>query len=49
MGVDDMRTVGRLIGRTLSHRDDEASLTSVRDEVRALCEAFPPYPTLART
>jgi glycine hydroxymethyltransferase len=49
MGVDEMRTVGGLIGRALSNRDDEATLTSVRDEVRALCAAFPPYPTLART
>jgi glycine hydroxymethyltransferase len=49
MGADEMRTVGGLIGRALSHREDEATLTSVRDEVRALCAAFPPYPTLART
>jgi glycine hydroxymethyltransferase len=49
MGVDEMRTVGGLIGRALSNRDDEATLTSVRAEVRALCAAFPPYPTLART
>jgi glycine hydroxymethyltransferase len=49
MGVDEMRIVGGLIGRALSNREDDATLTSVRDEVRALCEAFPPYPTLART
>jgi glycine hydroxymethyltransferase len=49
MGVDEMRMVGGLIGRALSNRDDEATLTSVRDEVRTLCAAFPPYPTLART
>ncbi len=49
MGADEMRTVGGLIGRALSARDDEAALASVRDEVRALCTAFPPYPTLART
>jgi glycine hydroxymethyltransferase len=49
MGVDEMGMVGRLIGRALSNRDDEATLTAVREEVRALCAAFPPYPTLART
>jgi glycine hydroxymethyltransferase len=49
MGPDEMRTVGGLIGRALSNRDDEGTLRSVRDEVRTLCAAFPPYPTLART
>jgi glycine hydroxymethyltransferase len=49
MGVDEMKTVGQLIGKALSNRDDEATLTKVREEVRALCAAFPPYPTLART
>jgi glycine hydroxymethyltransferase len=49
MGVDEMMTVGQLIGKALSNRDDEATLTKVREEVRALCAAFPPYPSLART
>ncbi|HEX3565229.1 MAG TPA: serine hydroxymethyltransferase [Acidimicrobiales bacterium] len=49
MGVDEMKTVGQLIGKALSNRDDEATLTKVREEVRDLCAAFPPYPTLART
>jgi glycine hydroxymethyltransferase len=49
MGVDEMRTVGWLMGRALSNRDDDATLASVRAEVRALCAGFPPYPTLART
>ncbi|HEY1466739.1 MAG TPA: serine hydroxymethyltransferase [Acidimicrobiales bacterium] len=49
MGVDEMKTVGQLIGKALSNRDDEATLTKVREEVRALCAAFPPYPSLART
>ena len=46
MGPDEMRTIGRLIGRTLRSREDEAVLRAVRDEVRELCGAFPPYPTL---
>ena len=47
MGPDQMRLIGRLIGRTLRQRDDEAALARVRDEVGQLCAAFPPYPTLA--
>jgi glycine hydroxymethyltransferase len=47
MGEPEMRLVGELIGRTLRHRDDEAELAAVRDEVRALCSGFPPYAALA--
>jgi glycine hydroxymethyltransferase len=46
MGPPEMRTVGQLIGRTLRNRQDEAVLRAVRAEVRELCSAFPPYPTL---
>ncbi|HXA33660.1 MAG TPA: serine hydroxymethyltransferase [Acidimicrobiales bacterium] len=49
IGVDEMKIVGQLIGKALSNRDDEVTLTKVREEVRALCAAFPPYPSLART
>jgi glycine hydroxymethyltransferase len=47
MGPDQMRVIGRLIGRTLRQRDDDRELSRVRDEVGELCAAFPPYPTLA--
>ena len=47
MGESEMRLVGELIGRTLRHRDDEAELGRIRDEVRALCSGFPPYAALA--
>ncbi len=47
MGPDQMRVIGRLIGRTLRQRDDDGELSRVRDEVGELCAAFPPYPTLA--
>ncbi len=47
MGPDQMRVIGRLIGRTLRERDDDRELSRVRDEVGELCAAFPPYPTLA--
>ncbi len=47
MGPDQMRVIGRLIGRTLRQRDDDRELSRVRDEVGQLCAAFPPYPTLA--
>ncbi len=49
MGETELAVVGELISRTLRHRDDEQELAVVREEVRALCEAFPPYPTLARS
>jgi glycine hydroxymethyltransferase len=40
-GPDEMRQVGQLIVRTLTHRDDEAALASVRTEVRDICGRFP--------
>ncbi|MGH9046087.1 MAG: serine hydroxymethyltransferase [Acidimicrobiales bacterium] len=46
MRADEMRAVAALIGRTLRGRADEAVLSAVRAEVRELCAAFPPYPTL---
>jgi glycine hydroxymethyltransferase len=47
MGEDEMRLIGRLIGRALRERDDERVVTEVRTEVRELCAGFPPYPTLS--
>jgi glycine hydroxymethyltransferase len=46
MGRTEMQAVGQLIGRTLRHRQDEDVLRAVRAEVRELCSAFPPYPSL---
>jgi len=46
MGEGEMATIAQLMGRTLRHRDDAAALSAVRDEVTALCAAFPPYPGL---
>jgi glycine hydroxymethyltransferase len=45
MGVAEMAQVASLLARSLRHRTDEAHQDRVRDEVRALCEAFPPYPS----
>jgi glycine hydroxymethyltransferase len=47
MGEGEMATIAELIGRTLRHRSDTDALATVRDEVTALCTAFPPYPGLA--
>jgi glycine/serine hydroxymethyltransferase len=47
MGEGEMATIAELIGRTLRHRSDTDALATVRDEVTALCAAFPPYPGLA--
>ena len=46
MGPDEMRAIGTLMGRTLRNPHDENLLGQVRAEVRELCAAFPPYPTL---
>ncbi len=47
MGTGEMARIASLIGRTLRRRDDEAELGAVRNEVRELCAAFPPYASLA--
>jgi glycine hydroxymethyltransferase len=44
-GPDQMDTVAGLIHRTLVNRADDAEIDAVRAEVRALCAAFPPYPS----
>jgi glycine hydroxymethyltransferase len=44
MKEDEMRTIAALIYRVLTERDDDAAIAAVRDEVRALCASFPPYP-----
>ena len=44
MGTDEMATIASLIHRTLVGSDDETEVAAVRAEVRALCEAYPPYP-----
>jgi glycine hydroxymethyltransferase len=44
MGVAEMQQIGELIARTLRHRDDQAELDAVRDDVRTLCSKFVPYP-----
>jgi len=44
MKEPEMAEIAQLIARTLSARDDDAELASVRDEVATLCSKFPPYP-----
>ncbi len=44
MGEAEMGTIAELIVRTLDHRDDEAELAAIRDDVRTLCGKFEPYP-----
>ena len=46
MGAGEFAAIGDLIGRTLRSRDDEQAISAIRAEVRDLCAAFPPYPTL---
>ncbi len=47
MGEAEMRTIGSLMGRTLSGRGDESVIEEVRAEVGELCAQFPPYPALS--
>jgi len=44
MGVEEMDQIAELIVRTLDGREDEGEIAAVRDEVRALCTKFAPYP-----
>ena len=44
MGEPEMEVIADLIVRTLDHREDEAALAAIRDEVRTLCSKFEPYP-----
>jgi glycine hydroxymethyltransferase len=44
MHEPEMAEVGSLIHRVLTHRDDDAEVAAIRDEVVALCSKFVPYP-----
>jgi glycine hydroxymethyltransferase len=44
MAEPEMDLIGDLIVRALAHREDEAALASVKEEVEALCVKFPLYP-----
>jgi glycine/serine hydroxymethyltransferase len=41
MGPDDMRTVAAFIARAVEHREDEAQLAALRQEVEEFAGAFP--------
>ncbi len=43
MGEAEMSAIAALIARALRHRDDEAELTAVHDDVVTLCSKFPVY------
>jgi glycine hydroxymethyltransferase len=43
MTETEMATIGSLIGRALRHREDEAELAAVHDDVVTLCSKFPVY------
>ncbi len=45
MGEDEFVTVAGLMARALRHRDDDAVLARVREDVAHLCHAFNPYAT----
>jgi glycine hydroxymethyltransferase len=44
MGADQMKQIGAMIIDVLKNPHDESALTRIRDQVAALCRAFPLYP-----
>jgi glycine hydroxymethyltransferase len=46
MGLPEMDEIATLIGRVLEAPADEALAWACREEVRALCQRFPLYPTI---
>ncbi|MDA8295941.1 MAG: serine hydroxymethyltransferase [Actinomycetota bacterium] len=44
MGEAEMAIVGELIAKVLANREDERVIAEVREDVRALCAKFDPYP-----
>jgi glycine hydroxymethyltransferase len=44
MRAPEMAQVASLIHQVLTHREDEAAVAAIRDEVLALCSKFAPYP-----
>jgi glycine hydroxymethyltransferase len=44
MRAPEMAQVASLIHQVLTHREDEAAVAAIRDEVLALCSKFVPYP-----
>ncbi|MEL7155117.1 MAG: serine hydroxymethyltransferase [Actinomycetota bacterium] len=44
MREPEMAEIGRMIATTLRERSDPAAVAGVREEVRALCSGFTPYP-----
>ncbi len=44
MGPTEMAEIGRLLASVLRERRDEHAVAAAREEVRALCKAFDPYP-----
>ena len=47
MGEPEMDKIGELITRVLAAPDDDQVATSVRSEIRTLCQEFPLYPDLS--
>lgn len=43
MGVSEMDTVARIMGEAFQKRSDEAAMTALREEVKALSGSFPMY------
>ncbi len=46
MGIDEMKTIARLIDTVIKHVDDDTVISNVRTEVSELCNNFPLYESL---
>ena len=43
MGIEEMKTIARVMNAAIEHRDDESKLSELSKEIAALCAKFPIY------
>jgi len=46
MGLDEMKTIAKLIKKVRDNHEDETALAAIKDEVRTLTNKFPLYPEI---
>ena len=43
MGIEEMKTIARVMNAAIEHRNDESKLSELSNEIAALCAKFPIY------